>query len=256
MFYIFKLATIGVVTVPLSLLTILCGLFDPQGKLVYHINRLWTWLILQIGGIMVNVDGLQNLDPQRQYLFVVNHQSNIDIPVLVQALQRFQLRWIAKKELLWVPFFGWAMWAAKHITVDRADALNGLRSLELAKGRIAAGISVVIFPEGTRSTDGKLLPFKRGGFLLALKTKTPIVPVTINGTGKLLPKGDWRLRRGEISVSIGAPLAAENFRAGGLRGLSAQVREIIAANLHTGEPIDETRENLTRAAVAAPGRSV
>ena len=94
-----------------------------------------------------------------------------------------------------------------------------MKSLKLAKQRIAAGISVVVFPEGTRSRDGTLLPFKRGGFLLALKSRTPIVPVTINGTGKLLARGEWRVRPGAINVTIGAPIAPEEFRPGGLRAL-------------------------------------
>ncbi len=152
MFYTVKLAIVIAATMVLSLATVLCGLFDPHGKRVYRINQFWTWLIVKFSGITLTVEGLNRLDPQRQYLFVVNHQSNFDIPVLVQALPQFQLRWIAKKELLWIPFFGWAMWAAKHITVDRADALDALKSLKLAKQRIAAGISVVVFPEGTRST--------------------------------------------------------------------------------------------------------
>lgn len=256
MFYTVKLAFVIAVTIMLSLVTVLCGLFDGQGKRVYRISRLWTWLIVKLSGIDLRVDGLQLLDPQRQYLFVVNHQSNFDIPVLIQALPQFQLRWIAKKELLWIPFFGWALWAAKHIAIDRADSLDALKSLKLAKERIAAGISVVVFPEGTRSPDGKLLPFKRGGFLLALKTKTPIVPVTINGTGQLLGRGEWRVRRGRVSVTIGAPMMAANFRPGGLRGLSAQVQEIIAANLRTDKPSSLSSKNLTGAAIAAPGRSV
>ncbi len=256
MFYAVKLAVVIAVTMLLSLVIVLCGLFDTQGKRVYRINQFWTWLIIKFSGITMTVDGLNRLDPQRQYLFIVNHQSNFDIPVLVQALPQFQLRWIAKKQLLWIPFFGWAMWAAKHIFVDRADSLDALKSLKLAKQRIAAGISVVVFPEGTRSPDGKLLPFKRGGFLLALKTKTPIVPVTINGTGKLLAKGEWRVRPGAIRVTIGAPIMAEEFRPRGLRGLSAQVQEIIAANLQTTEPFARNQDNMTRATIAAPGRTV
>ena len=120
---------------------------------------------------------------------------------LVQSLVRFQLRWIAKKELLWVPLFGWAMWATKHITVDRSDPLDAVRSLERAKERLAAGISIVVFPEGTRSRDGQLLPFKKGGFLLAAKTRTKIVPVTIVGSASLLPAGAWRLRPGQSKSS-------------------------------------------------------
>ncbi len=255
MFYAVKLAIIIATTVVLSLVTILWGLCDTHGKRVYRINRFWTWLIVKFSGITLTVEGLNRLDPERQYLFVANHQSNFDIPVLVQALPRFQLRWIAKKELLRIPFFGWAMWAAKHIPVDRADSLDALKSLKTAQERIAAGISVVVFPEGTRSADGKLLPFKRGGFLLAIKTKTAIVPVTINGTGKLLGRGQWRVRPGAIHVTIAAPIAAADFPPGGLRGLSAQVREIIAANLRSGEAIRENVENLTRAAIAPQGRS-
>jgi 1-acyl-sn-glycerol-3-phosphate acyltransferase len=254
MFYAVKLAIVIAVTMLLSMVIVLGGLFDAQGKRVYRINQIWTWLIVKFAGITLTVKGLNQLDPRCQYLFVVNHQSNFDIPVLVQALPQFQLRWIAKKELLWIPFFGWAMWATRHIFVDRADSLDALKSLKVAKQRIAAGISVVVFPEGTRSPDGKLLPFKRGGFLLALKTKTPIVPVTINGTGKLLARGEWRVRPGAISVTIGAPIMAQDFRSGGLRGLSAQVQEIIAANLQTGDPF--ARENMTRASILAPWRIV
>jgi len=256
MFYTIKLAIVIAATIVLSLVTILCGLFDAHGKRVYRINRLWTWLIVKFSGITLTVEGLDRLDPQSQYLFVVNHQSNFDIPVLVQALPQFQLRWIAKRELLRIPFFGWALWAAKHIAVDRADSLDALKSLKTAKQRMAAGISVVVFPEGTRSLDGKLLPFKRGGFLLALKTKTPIVPVTINGTGKLLGRGEWRVRPGAVSITIAAPIMTADFRPGGLRGLAAQVHEIIAENLRTGEPNGTRQEIPTGAAVASPGSTV
>lgn len=254
MFYLIRLMLVISVTVPLCSLTILVGIFDPHGKQAYRINALWSWLILKIGGVRLKVSGIENIDPDHQYLFIVNHQSNIDIPVLVQALGQFQLRWIAKKELLWVPIFGWAMWATKHIIVDRSDSLDALKSLDVAKRRIAAGLSVVIFPEGTRSADGKLLPFKRGGFLLALKTKTPIVPITINGTRKILPKGDWRIRDGEISIAIGAPLSSESYRPGGSRALSAQVQELIVQNLAPNDCPGASEQQLARPNIAAQGR--
>lgn len=256
MFYALKLAVVIAATIVLSLVTILWGLWDPHGIQVYRINRFWTWLIVRFSGITLTVEGLQRLDPRRQYLFVVNHQSNFDIPVLVQALAQFQLRWIAKRELLRIPFFGWAMRAAKHIPVDRADSSDALKSLQTAQQRIAAGISVVVFPEGTRSRDGKLLPFKRGGFLLALKTKTPIVPVTINGTGKLLGRGQWRVEAGTVTVTISEPIAAADFPPGGLRGLSAKVQNIIAANLRADAPAGETATQLTAAVVTPQGRTV
>lgn len=231
MSYALKLAVIGLITIPAALLTILLGLFDPDGKHVYGISRFWARMILKVSGVSLKVTGLSQLDPDQQYVFMVNHQSNIDIPVLVRSLPAFQLRWIAKKELLWVPLFGWAMWASKHIIVDRADRFDALGSLKTAKQRMQSGISVVVFPEGTRSRDGALLPFKRGGFLLAVKTQTPIVPITINGSGRVLSKGDWRIRRGEIEVTISKPLSVENYRPGSLRALSALARGIIEKNL-------------------------
>ena len=231
MFYIAKLCVLLAVTVTLAMVTIILGLVDRHGKLVYRINQVWTWMILWLGGVSLSVKGLENLEEDRQYVFMVNHQSNIDIPVLIQSLVRFQLRWIAKKELLRVPFFGWAMWATKHITVDRADPLDAVKSLQRAKERLDAGISIVVFPEGTRSRDGRLLPFKKGGFLLAVNTRTKIVPVTIIGSASLLPAGAWKLRPGTIEVYVDNPVETDGYRLGKLRSLTDQVRRIIAARL-------------------------
>lgn len=251
MLYSLKLVALGAVTVPATLLILIFGLFDSHGRHVYLISRFWSWLILTVGGVSLRVTGLNHIDPRRQYVFMINHQSNIDIPVLLHGLPGFQLRWLAKKEILWVPFFGWAMWAARHIAVDRGDRNDALRSLKKAQEQLAGGISIVIFPEGTRSPDGRLLPFKRGGFLLAVKTQTPIVPVTINGSGKLLAKGDWRLRAGEIRVTVGTPLAVEGGGAKNLRALSRRVRELIAANLDPAEETTERKDDRAQTAVEA-----
>jgi 1-acyl-sn-glycerol-3-phosphate acyltransferase len=104
MLYVIKLVVFAAATIVLSLLTLLVGVFESDGKLAYQINRLWTWILLRASGISLKTDGLDNLDPRQAYIFMVNHQSNIDIPVLVQSLKDFQLRWIAKRELVWVPF--------------------------------------------------------------------------------------------------------------------------------------------------------
>ena len=215
----------------LATLATLAGLIDPHGKVVYRINRFWTWAILRAGGVKLKVAGLEKLDPSRQYIFMANHQSNVDIPILVQSLARFQLRWIAKKELLWVPFIGWAMWATKHIIVDRANPMNAVKGLRRAEQSIAAGISVVVFPEGTRSRDGQLQSFKKGGFLLAVQTNTEIVPVTIKGSRALLPSGAWRLHSGTVQVVVDQPVPIAGYRPGNLRLLSDQVRETIASHL-------------------------
>jgi 1-acyl-sn-glycerol-3-phosphate acyltransferase len=234
MLYFLKLVLFAIFTVLAASVIILLGLFDPHGKHVYGIGRLWARLILSLGGVTVRVHGLNRLDAHCRYLFVVNHQSNIDIPVLVQGLRGFQLRWIAKKELLWVPFFGWAMWAGKHIPVDRMDGAGALGSLKKAARRMAHGISVVVFPEGTRSLDGRLLPFKRGGFLLAAKTGAAVVPVTIRGTQAILPKGAWRLRAGTVDVHVGDPIELTDHRLGSLRSLAERVHGIIEKNLAGG----------------------
>ncbi len=251
MLYGLKLVALGAVTVPATLLTLLFGLFDSHGKYAYLISRFWSWLILTVGGVSLRVSGLNRIDPRQQYVFMVNHQSNIDIPVLLQSLPGFQLRWLAKKEILWVPFFGWAMWAARHIAVDRGDRNDALRSLKKAQERMAGGVSIVIFPEGTRSSDGSLLPFKRGGFLLAVKTQKPIVPVTIVGSGKLLAKGDWRLRAGEIRVTVGTPISVEGGGAKNLRALTERVQELIAANLDPAEETTDRKNDRSQAAVEA-----
>jgi 1-acyl-sn-glycerol-3-phosphate acyltransferase len=251
MLYGLKLVALGAVTVPATLLTLIFGLFDAHGKYAFLVCRFWSRLILAVGGVSLRVNGLNHLDPRRQYVFMVNHQSNIDIPVLFQSLPDFQLRWLAKKEILWVPFLGWAMWAARHIAVDRGDRNDALRSLKKAQERLAGGVSIVIFPEGTRSSDGALLPFKRGGFFLAVKTQTPIVPVTINGSGKILTKGDWRLRAGEVRVTVGTPVSVTGDGAKNLRALSARVRELIAANLDSAEETTDRKNDRSQTAVEA-----
>jgi 1-acyl-sn-glycerol-3-phosphate acyltransferase len=215
MSYGLKLLVIFLVTVPAALSIILVGPFDRNGRHVHRITLLWTQMILTIAGVVLKVKKPSEIDPERQY-----------VPAL-------RLRWIAKRELLWVPFFGWAMWAAKHITVNRADRFGALGTLKKAKERMKDGVSLAIFPEGTRGSEGDLLAFKRGGFLLAAKTGTPIVPVTINGSAAILPKGDWRIRGGQIEVVIGTPVSVENYRPGTLRELSAHIRELMGKSLQT-----------------------
>lgn len=240
MLYTIKLVLIVLITLPASLLIMPLGLLDRHGKIAYKISRLWTWGILKIGGIRLMVKGLEHLDSRRQYIFMANHQSNIDIPVLVQSLTKFELRWVAKKELLFVPLFGWAMWASKHIVVDRSNRSAAMTSLRKARERIEGGISVVVFPEGTRSADGRFLPFKRGGFVLAVKTQTPVVPITINGSGTILPRGDWRMRGGEIEVIVSEPVPLDQYHAGNIRGLLSHVQAIMESHSrrHVHSPSD------------------
>lgn len=228
--YTLKLALIVLGSILQSIPMIALGLLDPCGKRVYPMFRFWSWCVLRIGGVGLRVRGTGRLDPDQAYVFMANHQSNIDIPVLVQALAPFQLRWMAKRELLRIPFFGWALWASRHIVVKRSQSRALVAAMAAAGEKLARGISVVVFPEGTRSADGQLLPFKRGGFRLAEQAGVPIVPVTINGSGVLMKRGDWRLRPGEVEVVIGDAIPPDDVQDRS-RGQMHRVREAIGSRL-------------------------
>jgi 1-acyl-sn-glycerol-3-phosphate acyltransferase len=253
MLYAIKFVLFAGLTLILSLGTVLLGVWDRNGKLAYQVNRVWTWLVLHLGGVSIKVDGLDNIKPDQAYIFMVNHQSNIDIPVLIEALRAFQLRWIAKRELLWVPGVGWALWATRHVIVDRGDRKDAMTSLKRAQQLLNAGISVVVFPEGTRSPDGNLLPFKKGGFLLAVKTRTPVVAVTINGSRRVLPKGGLRVRPGTVEISISAPIATANHQPGAVRALTRQVEQIITNKLHPAGQTLEANETTLRLSACSSG---
>ena len=228
--YSLKLLLIGLLSISIGMVLIVLAPFHRDGRLASSPTNFWSWAILKICGIRLKVQGLERLDPNRPYIFIANHQSYIDIPVLIQAMPSFQLRWIAKKELLWVPLFGWAMWSAKHIIVDRLNFSKAKASLKKAEQRIKAGVSVVIFPEGTRGSNGQLLPFKRGGFVLAIKTRTPIAPVTLDGSGAILPRGDWRIKKGEIKVIVSEPVEMDRYQIGKAKELLTRVREQVESH--------------------------
>ncbi len=238
MSYFFKVILFILVSLPTGLIILPLAPFDRMGKLAYRISRFWSWSVLKIIGVRLTVRGLDRLDPKRPYIFMANHQSNIDMPVLVESLPDYQIRWVAKKQLLFIPVFGWALWASKHIIVDRARPSQAMTSLRKAKRMIEGGISVAFFPEGTRSRGGDLRPFKRGGFLLAVKTKTPIVPVTIKGSRAVLPKGDWRVKKGEVEVIVNDPIPSDQCHPKNLQSLLNQVREIMESQSqqHAGSP--------------------
>jgi len=236
MIYCLKLFFFALLTLPVTFLIVLAAPFDRDGKFAYGVGRVWTAAVLKMGGVRLRVRGLDRLKKDEAYVFIANHQSNVDIPAMMEGLPEFQLRWIAKKQLAYVPVFGWALWASRHILIDRADRAGAAAGLRKAKEKIAAGISVVIFPEGTRESDGTLLPFKRGGFLLALQTKAPIVPVAIKGSWLLLPRGAWRLKPGEVEIIVGEPIAAEAHGRREVDALVERVRAIIEKQIRSAAP--------------------
>lgn len=173
-------------------------------------RHLWAPVMLWAGGARLTVHGLEHVDAQRPTIYVANHQSTIDIPTLFMALP-VDLRFVAKTQLRWVPMIGWYLWLAGHIFVDRHRHREAIHSLDAAAEKIRSGTSIILFPEGTRSPDGTVLPFKKGPFALALKSRVPICPITIEGSGRLMPKNSWKITPGPIHVMIGAPIDTTAF---------------------------------------------
>ncbi len=203
------------------------GLLPPRGRRVFGVARLWSRGLLAASGVRVRSTFERRLDPRRSYVFMANHLSHFDIPALIHTLPG-QTRFMAKRSLFRIPVFGWAIRVGGFITIDREDLSRVRDSFAVAVERLREGASVLVFPEGTRSAGGGLLPFKRGGFLLALKSGLPIVPVGIAGSRAVRPKGGVAIRPGRIDVRYGAPIEVGGFGLRGKRDLADAVRERIA----------------------------
>ena len=217
-----------VLTVPLSLTVLVgYGLGMPDHKLQWA-ARWWARLLMGGIGCRVRLRGQENLEPGATYVFAGNHASALDIPAL-QAVLPKNFRWVAKKELFGIPLFGQALKAVGDIPLDRSAGRQALQSLLAAARRVRTDASVVIFPEGTRSEDGKLLPFKSGGFLLAIKSGRPVVPFFLKGTHEALISDSLLLNPGHIEVILGAPIPAQGLKSDDRDQLCEQVRRRILA---------------------------
>jgi 1-acyl-sn-glycerol-3-phosphate acyltransferase len=190
----------------------------------------WARSIASASGVSVAVEGRELLDSGKPYIFAANHQSQIDIFAL-QGFLGVDFRWLAKKELFKVPIWGPAMRRAGYIPIDRSHGREALKSLDEAAQKIAAGTSVIIFPEGTRSKDGKLQDFKAGAMLLAIKSGVDIVPVAIAGTHAVLPKGKLLTTPGKVNIRIGKPIEMKEFRPRDKHDLAKKVEGRVAEML-------------------------
>ncbi len=189
--------------------------------------RYWGRIICAIVGAKVRVEGVEHLDPEQTYIFVGNHCSQFDIYAF-QGYFPHDFRWIAKKELFRIPLFGWVMRETDYIPIDRSHGRRALKSLNEAAQRIREGISVLIFPEGTRSPDGTLQPFKSGAIMLAIKAGVPVVPLGFNGTHQVLPKGKLLARAGEIVIRVGRPIPTAEYKMRDKQALAAQLHDRVA----------------------------
>ncbi len=217
-------------TVILGTIAIFLSLFDSSGNIPHLVARLWGKIQLRITGTRVQIQGLENIDPQGSYILVSNHQSTFDIFALLGYLP-IQFRWTAKAELFRTPFMGWAMSRIGYIPIERDSPKKAYRSMLRAAEVVRNGVSVIIFPEGTRSPDGNLQPFKKGVFLLALKSRAPILPITIQGTSKIMRKGDWRTYPGQVRIQIDPPIETAGTPAEKEEELSQRVRSTLVKNL-------------------------
>jgi 1-acyl-sn-glycerol-3-phosphate acyltransferase len=222
--------SIVISTIGLSTLAFITFPFDRNGNIVHHYARWWAKMQLLVSGVRVKVKGLEYLGKKTPYIYMCNHQGSYDIFVLLSCLP-VQFRWIAKKELFAIPILGWAMGAANYISIDRSGKRKALESIERAAGKIKGGISVVIFPEGTRSRDGSIQPFKRGGFTLALKSGVPIIPITINGSRDVMPRHSMRVRPGEIRITIDRAIETTRHSLRERNVLMETVKETLERNL-------------------------
>jgi 1-acyl-sn-glycerol-3-phosphate acyltransferase len=191
----------------------------------------WSRDCLDIAGIDRFIEGTEHLVPGESYVVISNHQSTYDIMLLIDAYPG-TLRMVSKKEMFDVPFVGRAMAAAEFVRLDRANREEAKESLRQAAARLASGVSVWIAPEGTRSPDGRLLPFKGGAFWLALETGARILPTTVVGSRDVLPSKGVRVRSGQrAGVRFHAPVDPREYGKQGRSELLARVRDAIAAGL-------------------------
>ncbi|RJQ62401.1 MAG: 1-acyl-sn-glycerol-3-phosphate acyltransferase [Desulfobacteraceae bacterium] len=220
-------------TIFFGILAILASFFDRKGNLCHIVARSWGRSILFAARIKVTVTGLSDIDPSRSYIYMSNHQSNFDIPVLLSHLA-VQFRWLAKAELFRIPLFGMAMRRSGYISIDRTDRRSAFRSLENAAEIIRNGTSVMIFPEGTRSRDGSIQAFKKGGFVLAASSGVPIVPIVMHGTHRIMPKDRLEIAPGSVSVQIQKPIDTSGYTRKTKDDLMEKVRETICEAFERG----------------------
>lgn len=214
------------------------GLLKRPPKNAQKYPRAWARILTSIAGVKVKVTGIEHLDSETTYVFAGNHCSQFDI-YSFQGYFPHDFRWIAKKELFAIPVFGRAMKTVGFISIDRSHGRKALQSLSLAARRIADGSSVLIFPEGTRSKNGRLHPFKSGALLLAIKSKAPVVPIGFNNTFSVLPKGTLLPRGGEIVIRIGKPLPTDHFTTKDKQQLAVLLHDQVA------ELLDEQHQPAT-----------
>ena len=196
----------------LGTLAIVLGFIDKKGKLISFGIRCWSKILIFFSGVKIKIIGLENLKKDKNYIFASNHESNFDIPLIFSSIN-LHLVSIAKKELKKIPIFGWAMKSGQHIFIDRFNKIEALNSLKLAKNSIIKNPrSIIIFPEGTRSFDGKIKQFKKGGLSIAFDLEMDVVPIAVCGTRNVLKRGSIFIKPCPIQLRIGKPVNINQWK--------------------------------------------
>jgi len=223
----YLIPAIAIYTVVLGTASVLSTLVDRRGNFGHRCARAWSWLILKTTGVQVSIEGLDRLDPSRSYVFAANHQSIYDIPILFASLP-FQLRIIAKESLGRIPFMGWHLQRTGHVLVDRSRP--GAAVVRKMARLASQGHSLIVFPEGTRSTDGSVARFKGGPFVIALQAKLPVVPITVVGSRHVMFRGELTVHPGRVTVIVHDPIETAGVPRDAARDFASTVRDIVAVN--------------------------
>lgn len=231
----FIITAIGLVIITpiISIPIFVSTLFVKPGKFVFSCMRLWSKILTTLMGLRISVHGTENIEPETSYIVTPNHQGVADIHAMASSLPVL-FRWVLKKELLRIPIFGWAVWCTGPIAIDRSNSAVSIETLNKEKDeKLKDGWSVLIYPEGTRTPDGNLLDFKKGAFMMAIKSGIPILPVVCNGAFQIMPKKSIGFRPGHITLTICPPIPTKGLSLDDVSQLMAKTRQAIMTELRT-----------------------
>ena len=225
----------GVATLVVFFPIMLAAMMEETGNRAFEISRLWAHFMLRVTGTRAVIRNAEKIDRSAAYVIIANHQSVFDILALVTTLG-IQYRWIIKKEVLRIPFFGLALHASRNIFVDRTNRDKAIKSIRRGMERLPDRASVLVFAEGTRSADGGIGQFKKGGFYIAIDQSMTILPITINGSRKLHPRGALVFHSGLIEVVVGDPIPTAGLTEIEIDRLMDKTRQIILSNYDPDYP--------------------
>lgn len=237
-------------TVVLGTLSLLSSFFDHDGNIQHGFARLWSTLILNTAFCPVTVEGMEKIDTAKAHIYVVNHLSALDIPMLYHALP-FQFRILAKRELFRYPFMGWHLSRSGQIPIEFDNARASVKSLKLASSAAHEGMPLVIFPEGGRSDDGTIKEFKGGAFYVAIKSQVDVVPVVLVGTFEALPMNHYVIRSRPFKMVVGEPIPTAGMVPRDMEKLSAQVRSVMEDMYYSHADVPDPRRNSESCGVQA-----